>query len=555
MPKIAPPYLPNAGMPTVFPLCMDFKTFVDDTGTLGDAAGVTRSGTMGAGAVFAGGYPGYVTFSGGATGTVSIPDTGKNSEVTFVSGTHSYTLLAKFRSTSGGTGGLIAFGHAGNLGQTGILYYAGGKVSFSNWGDNAEVSTLCNDGNWHVAIVTFNHSTNQVKLYVDGVLGYTGTFIFGGNIELTGAAYLGTFGSGQGGYFSGDIDGAAYFSRIISSQEISDWSSDFFHTLESSQTYFSEDDVDVIERQVGDSTYPIVFKLRDSSNLLLGKTGASPSCVVSKNGSAFASCSGTVSEISSGYYKIHGAGLGADIGSIGQANIEVTATGAEPKSIIVNVVDHNPFIGIESFRSGTSQAGSGTTITLESGTTPFTLPATGGKAFITIVDGTGVGQCAPISSIDWNTLVATIQGSFATNPDSTSKYMIFISSYENVTVGGYATGQAPLQPTVSGRTLDVTATGCAGVDWANVEGQGSTVGLSGTTVKAIADPVEMATDFEIEAGIDFLKAMRAITAATSGLLSGAGTGTITIKGAGVSDTRIVATTDVNGNRTAITLSL
>jgi hypothetical protein len=324
---------------------------------------------------------------------------------------------------------------------------------------------------------------------------------------------------------------------------------------EESHPNYSEDDVDVIERQVGDSTYPIVFKLRDSSNLLLGKTGASPSCVVSKNGSAFASCSGTVSEISSGYYKIHGAGLGTDIGSIGQANIEVTATGAVPKSIIVNVVDHNPFIGIESFRSGTAQAGSSTTITLESSTTSFTLPATGGKAFITVVDGTGVGQCAPISSIDWNTLVATIQGSFVTNPDSTSKYMIFISSYENVTVGGYATGQAPLQPTVSGRTLDVTATGCAGVDWANVEGQGSTVGLSGTTVKAIADPVEMATDFEIEAGIDFLKAMRAITAATSGLLSGAGTGTITIKGAGVSDTRIVATTDVNGNRTAITLSL
>jgi hypothetical protein len=39
-----------------------------------------------------------------------------------------------------------------------------------------------------------------------------------------------------------------------------------------------------------------------------------------------------------------------------------------------------------------------------------------------------------------------------------------------------------LRPTVSGRTLDVTSTGGAGVDWSNVEAPTSTVTLSGTTV-------------------------------------------------------------------------
>jgi hypothetical protein len=39
-----------------------------------------------------------------------------------------------------------------------------------------------------------------------------------------------------------------------------------------------------------------------------------------------------------------------------------------------------------------------------------------------------------------------------------------------------------LAPTVSGRTLDVTATGEAGVDWANVGAPSATVDLSGTTV-------------------------------------------------------------------------
>ena len=42
-------------------------------------------------------------------------------------------------------------------------------------------------------------------------------------------------------------------------------------------------------------------------------------------------------------------------------------------------------------------------------------------------------------------------------------------------------------PTTAGRTLDVTATGAAGVDWANVENPTATVGLSGTTVKDATD--------------------------------------------------------------------
>lgn len=39
-----------------------------------------------------------------------------------------------------------------------------------------------------------------------------------------------------------------------------------------------------------------------------------------------------------------------------------------------------------------------------------------------------------------------------------------------------------LAPTTAGRTLDVTATGAAGVDWANVEGQSTAVNLSATNI-------------------------------------------------------------------------
>jgi hypothetical protein len=40
-------------------------------------------------------------------------------------------------------------------------------------------------------------------------------------------------------------------------------------------------------------------------------------------------------------------------------------------------------------------------------------------------------------------------------------------------------------PTVSGRSIDVTATGAAGVDWANVEAPTTTLALSGTTVGTV----------------------------------------------------------------------
>jgi hypothetical protein len=56
---------------------------------------------------------------------------------------------------------------------------------------------------------------------------------------------------------------------------------------------------------------------------------------------------------------------------------------------------------------------------------------------------------------------------------------------------------APLQPTTEGRTLDVTAAGEAGIDWANIGSPTSVQNLSGTTVDLIAGAVDadaIATD-------------------------------------------------------------
>jgi hypothetical protein len=54
----------------------------------------------------------------------------------------------------------------------------------------------------------------------------------------------------------------------------------------------------------------------------------------------------------------------------------------------------------------------------------------------------------------------------------------------NAWVGGFSIG-CTLRPTTDGRTLDVEAGGCAGIDWANVANPTTAVDLSGTDIKLV----------------------------------------------------------------------
>jgi hypothetical protein len=59
----------------------------------------------------------------------------------------------------------------------------------------------------------------------------------------------------------------------------------------------------------------------------------------------------------------------------------------------------------------------------------------------------------------------------------------------------------------------------------------------------------------VEVGINARQALAPILAASAGTVSGAGTGTIVIKGANVATTRIMASTDNSGNRSTVVLTL
>ena len=104
-----------------------------------------------------------------------------------------------------------------------------------------------------------------------------------------------------------------------------------------------------------------------------------------------------------------------------------------------------------------------------------------------------------------------------------------------VTVGGYASGQTPLQPTVPGRTLDVSAGGEAGIDFANIGSPTTTVNLSGTTIStsqtvaSVTNRVTANTDqlagqtVTAAAGVTFPTSVASPTNITSGTITTVGT--------------------------------
>jgi hypothetical protein len=93
--------------------------------------------------------------------------------------------------------------------------------------------------------------------------------------------------------------------------------------------------------------------------------------------------------------------------------------------------------------------------------------------------GTPTGTMKAIT----NVVTATNLTNAPTNGDLTATMKASVNTEADTALSDYG----GLKPTVGGRTLDVSATGEAGVDWANVGTPGSTVNLSATTVKTLTD--------------------------------------------------------------------
>ena len=84
----------------------------------------------------------------------------------------------------------------------------------------------------------------------------------------------------------------------------------------------------------------LVFRMVSSSDHVTGVTSITPTVTLSKNGGSLAAASGTVSEIGNGFYKV--AGNATDSNTLGPLILRATGTGADPASMLYQIVAFDP---------------------------------------------------------------------------------------------------------------------------------------------------------------------------------------------------------------------
>ena len=128
------------------------------------------------------------------------------------------------------------------------------------------------------------------------------------------------------------------------------------------------------------------------------------------------------------------------------------------------------------FRIGYTAAIVNTTIASLSTQTSFTL--TEGPAEDDALNGLWVIIHDAASAVQWGWGVVSDYTGSTKTVTLVAGTTFTAAAKDNISV----MGPAPLQPTVIGRTLDVTATGAAGIDWGNVENKTTSNDLSSTLI-------------------------------------------------------------------------
>jgi hypothetical protein len=150
-----------------------------------------------------------------------------------------------------------------------------------------------------------------------------------------------------------------------------------------------------------------------------------------------------------------------------------------------------------------------------------------------------------------NNLNATVSSRAATSDSRFANLDAAVST--RLATSGYT---APDNSDIAAILTDVGAglgTACAAIKAKTDTIPSSFPALDGSGRVTIAPAGLDAID--IETGVNARQALSPILAAAAGVLSGAGTGTVTIKGGNVATTRIVAACDEAGNRSSVTLTL
>lgn len=159
--------------------------------------------------------------------------------------------------------------------------------------------------------------------------------------------------------------------------------------------------------------------------------------------------------------------INANQGTTQPINFTGTSTSALAKVDVIDIVSVAATLDANNALNVSAKYWAGTAITASSIPVATAAGAAGG---LFIAGSNAATTFATLTVSGATTLTGAVTATNASN------------SITGITVAGYASGQAPLQPTVAGRTLDVSLGGEAGLDWANIGSPTTTVGLTGTTI-------------------------------------------------------------------------
>ena len=331
------------------------------------------------------------------------------------------------------------------------------------------------------------------------------------------------------------------------------------------------------ERKQSSTGYPYQFFMASSTDHITGVTGLTPAVLLSKNGGAFAAAAGAITEIGLGWYSL--AGNATDRNSLGGCLIHASAAGCDPFDGKIGITPWDPYdsnLALQALPAAAPGSVGG-------------LPTVDANNAVKLPVGTGAGQinlsggsvaiaqqfpanfaCLAISSAG-----AVTAGTVA-DKSGYSLAQAFPANFAGLAIDGAGkVGANNLPADYQQRGQAVTLPVGTGAGQVNLSGgsvaiaqqfpanfAGLAISSAGAvTAGTVADKSGYAVApngldaITIEAGVNARQAVTAILASAVGVLAGAATNAITIQGGNVATTRISATVDADGNRTAVSLNL
>jgi hypothetical protein len=311
------------------------------------------------------------------------------------------------------------------------------------------------------------------------------------------------------------------------------------------------------QRKQGGTTYPITLFMADADDHITGLTGLTPTVTLSKNGAAFGAALGAVAEISNGWYTL--AGNATDRDTLGELLVHATAANADPFDGRYEIIAIDPFAAtLETILTDTNElqtdwhdAGRLDAIVDAINAKTTNLPAA--PADDTSID-TQLGTIAAYLDTEIAAILADTN-ELQTDWADGGRLDLLLDGASAPTVAQIraemdtnSTKLADLTTNLSHLHTDV-ADVHTDVDHIHTDiGNLTTPPTAAANAAALLDYAN-----GIETDLTPRQAWRLSASAAAGVLSGAATNTVAIRSARANHkTRITATVDADGNRTAVT---